>query len=349
MTLKDPCKDEQLIASAAELVGILNRLRGQSKEAMVETSRYELFTTDSGCAKIELAYSSVASDFLSHHLNQLGCFHQMPVRKGVSDILVCHGGNIAGQYHPVCVIECGMTSKADGDMRKSLRGYANNYCPIVQLGQYFLGVEWLNVDSAVHARMRVKAFYRIPHDSRVHEVMLWNQEEGTQLEQMLARVMKAALLAAEHNFGDAQRKPSLWRRLSTNVAVDLSSRTVYKSFDYRDRWEDIAPGCRRDADASCRWISDCHIVAFQKDFTLLRYPLLNGVITAKKTSDFVSILKELANLHENDLVHGDIRAYNMLFVDGFGGKLIDFDYCGKHGVRCYPPGYWTSLPDTRRH
>jgi hypothetical protein len=39
MTLIDPCKDEQLIASAAELVVILNRLRGQSKEAMINRSQ----------------------------------------------------------------------------------------------------------------------------------------------------------------------------------------------------------------------------------------------------------------------------------------------------------------------
>jgi hypothetical protein len=48
-------------------------------------------------------------------------------------------------------------------------------------------------------------------------------------------------------------------------------------------------------------------------------------------------------------VHGDRRAYNMVFIDGVGGKLIDFDYSGKHGQRCYPPGFCQNLSDAERH
>ena len=105
-------------------------------------------------------------------------------------------------------------------MRKSLRGYAVNYCPIVPVGKYFLGVEWLNVDSASTVRLRVKAFYRVPNAARVHEVMLWNQEEGTELHVMLARVMCAVRRAEEHNYGAANRKD--WRMLSRNVVTPYS-------------------------------------------------------------------------------------------------------------------------------
>jgi len=345
--LKEPCGETQAVKDAKELVSILNRLRGQDKERTVQVSGHELFTNDSGCAKIELAYSSVVSDFFSRRLGQLRSFHQMPARKGTSDVLLCHGGAVAGEYHPVCVIECGMQGKSDVDMRKSLRGYAVNYCPIVPVGTYFLGVEWLNVDSALRARLRVKAFYRVPNDARVHEVMLWSQEEGMELDEMLARVMCAVRLADEHNFGAAGGKH--WRVLSRNVAVDLRRELVFKSFDYRDRWDQIPEGYRRHAEASCQWLPGCQIVARQADFVLLRYPFLKGASVAKKASEFVPLFEELAKLHEQDVVHGDVRAYNMIFVEGCGGKLIDFDYSGKHGTRPYPPGYWRDLEDTKRH
>jgi hypothetical protein len=346
--LKDDCQDPSLVESASQLVGSLNRLRGRDKEHIVEVSRYELFANDCGCNKVELAYSSVISTYLQQKLGQLWAFHQMPARKGTSDILLCRSGDAVGEFHPFCVIECGMQGKSDADMRKSLRGYAVNFCPVVPVGKYFIGVEWLTVDSAVHARIRVKAFYRVASDPHVHEVVLWNQEEGTGVEQMLCRVMKAVLLAAEHNREDV-RKPSQWRVVSRNVALDLAEERVFKSFDYRDRWEETPMGYRRDPAASCRWMPGCEVHAMQKDFTLLCSPLLKGGVLARKASEFLSVFKELAQLHEENLVHGDIRAYNMLFVEGLGGKLIDFDYCGRHGQRCYPPGYWERLPDTKRH
>jgi hypothetical protein len=184
------------------------------------------------------------------------------------------------------------------------------------------------------------------NDYHLHEVVLWNQEEGTGLTAMLSRLVKAIQLASKHN--STHEISPQYRVLSRNVGVDLSEKIVYKSFDYRDRWDDIAMGDRRSATASVNQIPGCHVFAQQEDFTLLSYPLLQGVVTAQNASQFVSIFKELASLHSKDLVHGDIRAYNMLFIGGIG-RLIDYDYSGKNNVRQYPQGYWTTLPDTKRH
>jgi hypothetical protein len=188
-----------------------------------------------------------------------------------------------------------MQDKAAADVRKSLRGYAVNYCPLVSVGKYFLGVELLDLDSAVHAHMRIKAFYRVSKDPHVHEMVLWNQEKGINLEQMICGLMKAVQLVVEHNFGDSRSRKS-WRVFSKNVAADLSKGIVYKSFDYRDFWGETA--YRRDANASCRWIPECRVFAAQKDFTLLSYPLLKGAVLAKNASEFVSIFEELAKLHQ---------------------------------------------------
>jgi hypothetical protein len=271
---------------------MLNRLRGKDKNKLIEVARHELFALGYGCTKIELAYSSLISAFLHRSLGSLWSFHQMPASRGTSDILLSHPGAALGEFHPLCVIECGVQNKSAGDMRNSLRGYAVNYCPLLPVGKYFLGVELLDLDSAVRARMRIKAFYRVSKNPRVHEVVLWNQEEGMNLEQMICGLMKAVQRAVEHNFGDS-RRTELWRVFSKNVAADLSNGIVYKSFDCRDRWDETALIYRRDPNLSCRWIPECRVFATQKDFVSPSYSLLKGVVLAKNASDFVSIFELL--------------------------------------------------------
>jgi hypothetical protein len=84
--------------------------------------------------------------------------------------------------------------------------------------------------------------------------------------------------------------------------------------------------------------------------------------------EFKPIIKHLKELHKQDYVHGDIRAYNMVLkyearsaesdqVEGAHrddsrdenkGWLIDFDYGGKHGEVEYPKGYRHLLDDGKR-
>jgi serine/threonine protein kinase len=68
---------------------------------------------------------------------------------------------------------------------------------------------------------------------------------------------------------------------------------------------------------------------------------------AQKPGDFIPIINHLLHLHEQDFVHGDIRAFNMVF-NGNDGKLIDFDLSGKVGTSKYPPCYKNTLPDAIR-
>ena len=107
-----------------------------------------------------------------------------------------------------------------------------------------------------------------------------------------------------------------------------------------------------------------------------------GVHYAKRPEHFLPIIDHLEQLHRNDYVHGDIRAYNMVlnypesipgfrttlmkeldkmvgvyerildFV-GFQGWLIDFDYGGKITTNerinpIYPKGYAKTLDDGLR-
>jgi serine/threonine protein kinase len=72
-----------------------------------------------------------------------------------------------------------------------------------------------------------------------------------------------------------------------------------------------------------------------------------NVHEAKRPADFIPIINHLLHLHKQGFVHGDIRAFNIVF-DGMNGKLIDFDLSGKVGETRYPPGYKTELPDSYR-
>jgi hypothetical protein len=65
---------------------------------------------------------------------------------------------------------------------------------------------------------------------------------------------------------------------------------------------------------------------------------------------FVPIIDQLQSLHANGYVHGDIRAFNTVFgkESNEQGCLIDFDFGGRKGERCFPKGYRGALEDGSR-
>ena len=74
-----------------------------------------------------------------------------------------------------------------------------------------------------------------------------------------------------------------------------------------------------------------------------------GVHEAKKPRAFLPIIAQLEELHSKGYVHGDIRGFNTVFTEqGDKGWLIDFDFGGKSGERCYPKGYRQVLADGQR-
>ena len=84
---------------------------------------------------------------------------------------------------------------------------------------------------------------------------------------------------------------------------------------------------------------------------VISVPYRRGVHFAKKFSDFVPIWNHLKYLHENDRVHGDIRAFNIVFGNEDGqstGWLIDLDFGGEAGKVCYPDNFNFELVDGTR-
>ena len=48
------------------------------------------------------------------------------------------------------------------------------------------------------------------------------------------------------------------------------------------------------------------------------------------------VQKILSQLHDNDLVFGDLRGANIMITRNNKVKFVDFDWAGKEGVACYP-------------
>jgi hypothetical protein len=90
-------------------------------------------------------------------------------------------------------------------------------------------------------------------------------------------------------------------------------------------------------------------------FLLISIPHLHGKHVATRPKAFLPIIDHLVAMHKQDLVHGDIRAYNTVLDykdttcinddDDPKGWLIDFDLGGRVGTATYPNGYNVWLPD----
>ena len=79
---------------------------------------------------------------------------------------------------------------------------------------------------------------------------------------------------------------------------------------------------------------------------VITIPYQPGIHEAKNPRAFLPIIAQLEELHSKGYVHGDIQAFNTVFTEqGDKGWLIDFDFGGESGKRCYPNGYCEILID----
>jgi hypothetical protein len=97
----------------------------------------------------------------------------------------------------------------------------------------------------------------------------------------------------------------------------------------------------------CTEVSVCDDDSFwtsssTKHLEIIALPYKNGKHNATRPTDFIRIIDQLEKLHSLGYVHGDIRAFNVLFGDE--GSLIDFDFGGIPG-KAYPQGYQQFLSD----
>lgn len=88
---------------------------------------------------------------------------------------------------------------------------------------------------------------------------------------------------------------------------------------------------------------------------IIKYNCVKGTHYASRASHFLHIADCISEMHEKNIVHGDIRGFNMLhpypkdqpeIKTGIcKSLLIDFDFSGKPGIDKYPPGYSVNVKD----
>jgi len=82
---------------------------------------------------------------------------------------------------------------------------------------------------------------------------------------------------------------------------------------------------------------------------IISIPYREGSHQETKVSDFCPIHDHLSYLHNFNMVHGDLRAFNIVFGTSEGmGWLINLDFGGSVGQACYPKNYKTVLKDGDR-
>ena len=131
-----------------------------------------------------------------------------------------------------------------------------------------------------------------------------------------------------------------------NIHSDNSGRGVKKIIEIEKSHDQIVLKHQGSSSASTT-----------RALTVLAVPYREGSHKVSKIKSFIPIIKQLEELHKAGFVHGDIRAFNVVFgesetenKDGkknVPGFLIDFDFSGEPGLS-YPEGYNRNLDDGRR-
>ena len=80
---------------------------------------------------------------------------------------------------------------------------------------------------------------------------------------------------------------------------------------------------------------------------VIAVPFLEGSHICTTTDQAIGMVKWLKNMHGKGYVHGDIRAFNLVF-SRTRSVPIDFDFGGQEGEVRFPRGYQTLLDDGNR-
>ena len=98
---------------------------------------------------------------------------------------------------------------------------------------------------------------------------------------------------------------------------------------------------------SCGNLSDLALISVTSDerIVCLQYSYIPGDHKPTSVKQFIGALQSLQKLHHKGIVHGDVRAANIVFTEN-NSYLIDFDLARKVGS-LYPLGY-VSFPSRHR-
>jgi hypothetical protein len=304
-----------------------------------------------GLIRGEVAQTSVATEYLCRQFSEydgvfLHWMHQLldPLL-GKMDIALYVSESCDGPMVPVAVIEAGFKGSGSSKHWQAAAYSVNIASQCKDDTRALLSVE-LSLDQAGWQPDLALHCYAAPSEaeSAVGVKGLWTTTiwKGKGSQDALARMFKVLVAAAPLCI---QHREILFARMGANVGVSRDGR-VYKFFDYR--YHSVAPEQRRLPDLSVVYLQaqrEIHV----DDLDVISYPLMDGSHHASRIQGFIDIAKELRGLHDKNICHGDIRAYNMLFCTAGPSHLLDFDFAGQLGSKKYPTGYSKDINDAQRH
>jgi len=154
----------------------------------------------------------------------------------------------------------------------------------------------------------------------------------------------------DNRFHPTFRKPNVWLEKRHRWIADLN---VEKHLEFNESESlDVLgkPTRKRERDSD----PPTNVAYPRGSVVVIKYKFVAGTHFASKVSHFQQVARCITSMHEADIVHGDIRGFNMLHPHPSPNTvsdaitrscLIDFDLCGKPGVDKYPPGYASKVDD----
>ena len=303
-----------------------------------------LFKESGGADKHECLYSGALCSTFAARCGSVGeqearWLHRIPERsKGEVDVQLCV---ICGAttWLPVMVMEVGLREQKNKKHTQA-SAYAINVSSQLGLNDVLLLAELVIHPSDANedlAWLTVTGCHVVAADRKLARVLLWN---GPLTAQSCERLLQACDVVAKWNM-QAHSPP--WQCINVNVAC--SSSDVFKAFDYRGR--EVAKDARRKADLSVQFIPDCEAIVDCDDLVVISYPRLTGGHIPCTVGHFAHLIESISHLHADGVIHGDIRASNIIFGEQGSATLIDFDFSG-YTTCTYPKGFNRDIEDGKR-
>jgi hypothetical protein len=156
----------------------------------------------------------------------------------------------------------------------------------------------------------------------------------------------------DNRFHPTYRKPSNWLGGTPNAPKPwLAGFNAVEYFRYEEGpTPDVigSPNTKRKNTNSGR---DGIVPYFRGAVVVVKYDYLEGTHVAWRASQFAAIAKTIKAMHSQNIVHADVRGFNMLHpIEGSStciqsSTLLDFDLNGAHDTDVYPPGFVDTLKD----
>lgn len=348
--------DPKFTECAKDALKTLERMTKQQDTSGVLWKESNLRTSGEVAVSSVIAEAFCRAECCSRlNTGRLRWYHQFNTNYGTPDIVVAWDDGT--RIQPVAVFEFGFGGT---EKRPQALSYASNFTwSVKNLLEQHVDVPILVVTWAISNRNTfhegecvLRVVGASPYTAASGKVSAIDVWAGDVNEDNVALLLHTIVQTANQIAAEAEASTrEVWRNYGRNVAIRrLGDKTtdVLKLYDYRKSLradEEVPKDQRRNSELTKRKLRADAIIDLP-DLVLLKYPYIEGTHYATDVRQFIAAIENLSSLHGEDIIHGDIRAFNMVFSEG-SCTFIDYDFAG-HSK--YPVNYVSEgLPDVERH